>query len=113
MAKYPFMVKHNNKLYQAGEDVPVGKEVAIDVDTDINDMSANEIREELKTLGIPKSSFTKKVDLVNQLIEARAAAEAKDNNDQEDVIQDTEEVIEDEVEDIEDGSVIDSILNEK
>ena len=114
--KYPFIVKHNGIVYQPGEVVPIGKEPV--KENEDNDKSVNEIKAELKELGVTKFPSNKKADLLALLDETKAAAEAEE--DEEEV---TEEETESEEEDIEadeevtenedeESDLLDEIVNE-
>lgn len=74
--RFAFAVKHNGVLYPAGQEVPIGKEV-VDHNDEIETLTANDIREKLKKLGVKKFPSNKKEDLLKQLKEAEAAAEEK------------------------------------
>lgn len=74
--RFAFAVKHNGILYPAGQEVPIGKEV-VDHNDEIETLTANDIREKLKKLGVKKFPSNKKEDLLKQLKEAEAAAEEK------------------------------------
>lgn len=84
--KFDFVVKHNGILYPVGSIVPIGKEPK--KENELNDKTATEIREELKTVyGITKFPSNKKEDLVKMLEEAeksKAEEEAKDAKESED-----------------------------
>lgn len=114
--KFPFPVKHNGVLYPAGKNVPIGKEPK--KENEMNDMSATEVKEKLKALGVTKFNSNKKSDLIAQLEEAeKAAAEKAKENEEE--LEDENEGNEDEEsneEEKEEGSegqsFLDSIINE-
>ena len=72
--RFAFAVKHNGVLYPAGQEVPIGKEV-VDHNDEIETLTANDIREKLKKLGVKKFPSNKKEDLLKQLKEAEADAE--------------------------------------
>lgn len=74
--RFAFAVKHNGVLYPAGQEVPIGKEI-VDHNDEIETLTANDIREKLKKLGVKKFPSNKKEDLLKQLKEAEAAAEEK------------------------------------
>ena len=74
--RFAFTVKHNGVLYTAGQEVPIGKEI-VDHNDEIETLTANDIREKLKKLGVKKFPSNKKEDLLKQLKEAEAAAEEK------------------------------------
>ena len=74
--RFAFAVKHNGVLYPAGQEVPIGKEI-VDHNDEIETLTANDIREKLKKLGVKKFPSNKKEDLLKQLKEAEEAAEEK------------------------------------
>lgn len=80
--KFPFAVKHNGILYEPGKEVPIGKE-PVKENAD-KERTVNEIREELKALGVTKFTTNKKSDLIALLEEKKAEAEAKANEEEED-----------------------------
>lgn len=109
--KFPFAVKHNGILYEAGKEVPIGKE-PVKENAD-KERTVNEIREELKALGVTKFASNKKSDLIALLEEKKAEAEAKANEEEED--KDPEEPEEDENPEGEDGEddLMNKIINEE
>ena len=109
--KFPFAVKHNGILYEAGKEVPIGKE-PVKENAD-KERTVNEIREELKALGVTKFESNKKSDLIALLEEKKAEAEAKANEEEED--KDPEEPEEDENPEGEDGEddLMNKIINEE
>lgn len=74
--RFAFRVKHNGVIYEAGQEVPIGKEV-VNHNDEIETLTANDIREKLKELGVKKFPSNKKEDLLKQLKEAEAVAEEK------------------------------------
>ena len=74
--KFPFAVKHNGILYEPGKEVPIGKE-PVKENAD-KERTVNEIREELKALGVTKFTSNKKSDLIALLEEKKAEAKAKE-----------------------------------
>ena len=110
MAKFPFAVKHNGVLYEAGKEVPIGKEAK--KENEQNDKTVAQIREELKALGVTKFESNKKADLIKQLEQVKAEKEkeiAKHEN-----IEDEENELDpqEENEDEEESSLLDEIINE-
>lgn len=108
--KFPFAVKHNGILYEPGKEVPIGKE-PVKENAD-KERTVNEIREELKALGVTKFTSNKKSDLIALLEEKKAEAEAKANEEEE--AKDPEEP-EDENSEGEDGEddLMNKIINEE
>lgn len=116
--RFAFTVKHNGVLYPAGQEVPIGKEI-VDHNDEIETLTANDIREKLKKLGVKKFPSNKKEDLLKQLKEAEAAAEekAKEELKKEEEKKDEEEPkTEDpdkESDDEGDSTLLDKIINDK
>lgn len=116
--RFAFAVKHNGVLYPAGQEVPIGKEI-VDHNDEIETLTANDIREKLKKLGVKKFPSNKKEDLLKQLKEAEAAAEekAKEELKKEEEKKDEEEPkTEDpdkESDDEGDSTLLDKIINDK
>ena len=116
--RFAFAVKHNGVLYPAGQEVPIGKEI-VDHNDEIEILTANDIREKLKELGVKKFPSNKKEDLLKQLKEAEAAAEekAKEELKKEEEKKDEEEPkTEDpdkESDDEGDSTLLDKIINDK
>lgn len=116
--RFAFAVKHNGVLYPAGQEVPIGKEI-VDHNDEIETLTANDIREKLKKLGVKKFPSNKKEDLLKQLKEAEAAAEekAKEELKKEEEEKDEEEPkTEDpdkESDDEGDSTLLDKIINDK
>lgn len=90
--KYPFPVKHNGVDYEPGQEVPIGQE-PVKENAD-KEMTINEIREELRALGVTKFPSNKKVDLIALLEETKANLESTESDEEEE----EEEVSEDETE---------------
>lgn len=80
--KFPFAVKHNGILYEPGKEVPIGKE-PVKENAD-KERTVNEIREELKALGVTKFTSNKKSDLIALLEEKKAEAKAKEEEEDKD-----------------------------
>ena len=80
--KFPFAVKHNGILYEPGKEVPIGKE-PVKENAD-KERTVNEIREELKALGVTKFTSNKKSDLIALLEEKKAEAEKEAKEEEED-----------------------------
>lgn len=116
--RFAFTVKHNGVLYPAGQEVPIGKEI-VDHNDEIETLTANDIREKLKELGVKKFPSNKKEDLLKQLKEAETAAEekAKEELKKEEEKKDEEEPkTEDpdkESDDEGDSTLLDKIINDK
>lgn len=116
--RFAFRVKHNGVIYEAGQEVPIGKEV-VDHNDEIETLTANDIREKLKKLGVKKFPSNKKEDLLKQLKEAEEAAEekAKEELKKEEEKKDEEEPkTEDpdkESDDEGDSTLLDKIINDK
>lgn len=95
--KYPFPVKHNGVDYEPGQEVPIGQEpVKENADKEI---TINEIREELRALGVTEFPSNKKSDLIALLEETKANLESTESDEEEE-----EEVSEDETEESESES---------
>ena len=115
--KYPFPVKHNGIDYEPGQEVPIGQEpVKENADKEI---TINEIREELRALGVTEFPSNKKADLIALLEETKANLESteSDEEEEEEVSQDeTEEETESEeveTEEDEDSDLLNKIANEE
>ena len=89
--KYPFPVKHNGIDYEPGQEVPIGQE-PVKENAD-KEMTINEIREELRALGVIEFPSNKKADLITLLEETKANLESTESDEEEE-----EEVSEDETE---------------
>lgn len=110
MAKFPFAVKHNGVLYEAGKEVPIGKEAK--KENEQNDKTVAQIREELKALGVTKFESNKKADLIKQLEQVKAEKEKEIANDENTEDEENELDPQEEDEDEEESSLLDEIINE-
>lgn len=99
--RFPFAVKHNGKLYEAGLDVPIGKEPVKEIEKE--DKTASELSKELKEkYGIDMAPQMGKAKLQKALDEAEKKAkeevlkanELEPEEDEE--LEDGEEELEDE-----------------
>ena len=100
--KFAFPVKHNGIDYEPGQEVPIGQEpVKENADKEI---TINEIREELRTLGVTEFPSNKKADLIALLEETKANLESTESESEE------EEV---ETEEDEDSDLLNKIANEE
>lgn len=114
--KYPFPVKHNGIDYEPGQEVPIGQEpVKENADKEI---TINEIREELRALGVTEFPSNTKSDLIALLEETKANLESteSDEEEEEEVSEDeTESESEEEVEteEDEDSDLLNKIANEE
>ena len=114
--KYPFPVKHNGIDYEPGQEVPIGKEPV--KENEENDKSVNEIKTELKELGVTKFPSNKKADLLALLEETKANLESEDNEeevtDEETELEENEEEVDNDVTENEDeeSDLMDEIVNE-
>ena len=106
--KYPFPVKHNGIDYEPGQEVPIGQE-PVKENAD-KERTINEIREELRALGVTEFPSNKKVDLIALLEETKANLESTESDEEEE-----EEVSEEEVEteEDEDSDLLNKIANEE
>lgn len=116
--KYPFPVKHNGIDYEPGQEVPIGQE-PVKENAD-KEMTINEIREELRALGVTEFPSNKKSDLIALLEETKANLESteSDEEEEEEVSEDeTEEETESdeevEIEEDEDSDLLNKIANEE
>jgi len=120
--KFAFSVKHNGVLYEPGQEVPIGQE-PVKENAD-KERTVNEIREELKALGVTTFPSNKKADLIALLEETKAKAESNEDESEEDeTLEDEETESEDESEEEadaevetnedEDSDLLDSIANEE
>lgn len=91
--KYPFPVKHNGIDYEPGQEVPIGQE-PVKENAD-KEMTINEIREELRALGVTEFPSNKKSDLIALLEETKANLESTESDEEE---EEEEEVSEEETE---------------
>lgn len=110
MAKFPFAVKHNGVLYEAGKEVPIGKEAK--KENEQNDKTVAQIREELKALGVTKFESNKKADLIKQLEQVKAEKEKEIANEENIEDEEIELDPQEENEDEEESSLLDEIINE-
>ena len=112
MAKFPFAVKHNGVLYEAGKEVPIGKEAK--KENEQNDKTVAQIREELKALGVTKFESNKKADLIKQLEEVKAEKEKEKEITNNENTEDEENELDpqEENEEEEESSLLDEIINE-
>lgn len=114
--KYPFPVKHNGIDYEPGQEVPIGQE-PVKENAD-KEMTINEVREELRALGVTEFPSNKKSDLIALLEETKANLESTESESEEEVSEDeTEEEteLEEEVEteEDEDSDLLNKIANEE
>lgn len=113
--KFPFAVKHNGILYEPGKEVPIGKE-PVKENAD-KERTVNEIREELKALGVTKFTTNKKSDLIALLEEKKAEVKAKEEEKDKDPEEpeENENPEEDENPEGEDGEddLMNKIINEE
>lgn len=122
MAKFPFRVKLNGVVYEAGMEVPIGKEPAKEVE--MQDKTATELSKELKErFGIDMAAQKGKAKLEAALKEAEEAEKkrAEESTEEDDEVKENEEDIENEGEGSEDNedstqdendSFLDKIINE-
>lgn len=83
MAKFPFMVKHNDILYEAGEEVPIGKETAKN-DLPLEEKSAKELADLLfEKYGI-KIAAQKGKEKLLELIKEQEENKSEDEHLEED-----------------------------
>lgn len=121
--RFPFAVKHNGKLYEAGLEVPIGKEPVKEIEKE--DKTASELSKELKEkYNIDMAPQMGKARLQKALDEAEEKAkeeelkakelEPEENEDEE--LEDGEEELEDidagEPNENEDESFLEKIINE-
>ena len=94
--RFPFAVKHNGKLYEAGLEVPIGKEPVKEIEKE--DKTASELSKELKEkYNIDMAPQMGKAKLQKALDEAEKKAkelEPEENEDEE--LEDGEDELEDE-----------------
>ena len=107
--KYPFPVKHNGIDYEPGQEVPIGQE-PVKENAD-KEKTINEIREELRTLGVTEFPSNKKVDLIALLEETKANLESTESDEEEVSEDETEEEVE--TEEDEDSDLLNKIANEE
>lgn len=115
--KYPFPVKHNGIDYEPGQEVPIGQE-PVKENAD-KEMTINEVREELRALGVTEFPSNKKSDLIALLEETKANLESTES-DEEVSEEETEEETESEsdeeeveTEEDEDSDLLNKIANEE
>lgn len=114
--KYPFPVKHNGIDYEPGQEVPIGQE-PVKENAD-KEMTINEIREELRALGVTEFPSNKKSDLIALLEETKANLESTESDEEEEEEvseEETESESEEEVEteEDEDSDLLNKIANEE
>lgn len=115
--KYPFPVKHNGIDYEPGQEVPIGQE-PVKENAD-KEMTINEIREELRELGVTEFPSNKKADLIALLEETKANLESTESDEEEVSEDETEEETESEseeeveTEEDEDSDLLNKIANEE
>ena len=114
--KYPFPVKHNGIDYEPGQEVPIGQE-PVKENSD-KEMTINEIREELRALGVTEFPSNKKADLIALLEETKANLESTESDEEEEEEvseEETESELEEEVEteEDEDSDLLNKIANEE
>ena len=116
--KFAFPVKHNGVDYEPGQEVPIGQE-PVKENAD-KEMTINEIREELRALGVTEFPSNKKTDLIALLEETKANLESteSDEEEEEEVSEDeteeeTESEEEVETEEDEDSDLLNKIANEE
>ena len=107
--KYPFPVKHNGIDYEPGQEVPIGQE-PVKENAD-KERTINEIREELRALGVTEFPSNKKVDLIALLEETKANLESTESDEEEVSEDETEEEVE--TEEDEDSDLLNKIANEE
>lgn len=118
--KYPFPVKHNGIDYEPGQEVPIGQE-PVKENAD-KEMTINEIREELRALGVTEFPSNKKADLIALLEETKANLESTESDEEDEEVSEdeTEEETESEseeeeveTEEDEDSDLLNKIANEE
>lgn len=111
--KYPFPVKHNGIDYEPGQEVPIGQE-PVKENAD-KERTINEIREELRALGVIEFPSNKKADLIALLEETKANLKSteSDEEEEEEVSEETESDEEVETEEDEDSDLLNKIANEE
>ena len=107
--KYPFPVKHNGIDYEPGQEVPIGQE-PVKENAD-KERTINEIREELRALGVIEFPSNKKADLIALLEETKANLESTESDEEEVSEDETEEEVE--TEEDEDSDLLNKIANEE
>lgn len=115
--KYPFPVKHNGVDYEPGQEVPIGQE-PVKENAD-KEMTINEIREELRALGVTEFPSNKKADLIALLEETKANLESTESDEEvseDETEEETESESEEEeveTEEDEDSDLLNKIANEE
>lgn len=109
--KYPFPVKHNGIDYEPGQEVPIGQE-PVKENAD-KERTINEIREELRALGVIEFPSNKKADLIALLEETKANLKSTESEEEEVSEDETEEDEEVETEEDEDSDLLNKIANEE
>lgn len=112
--KYPFPVKHNGIDYEPGQEVPIGQE-PVKENAD-KEMTINEIREELRALGVTEFPSNKKTDLIALLEETKANLESTESDEEvseDETEEETESEEEVETEEDEDSDLLNKIANEE
>ena len=109
--KYPFPVKHNGIDYEPGQEVPIGQE-PVKENAD-KERTINEIREELRALGVIEFPSNKKADLIALLEETKANLESTESEEEEVSEDETESEEEVETEEDEDSDLLNKIANEE
>ena len=115
--KYPFPVKHNGIDYEPGQEVPIGQE-PVKENAD-KEMTINEIREELRALGVTEFPSNKKSDLIALLEETKANLESTEaDGEEEEEVSEEETESESEEEEVEteedeDSDLLNKIANEE
>lgn len=107
--KYPFPVKHNGIDYEPGQEVPIGQE-PVKENAD-KERTINEIREELRALGVIEFPSNKKADLIALLEETKANLESTESDEEEVSEDEIEEEVE--TEEDEDSDLLNKIANEE
>lgn len=101
--RFSFPVKHNGVIYEAGKEVPIGKEPK--VKNQVEDKSATELSKELKEVyGISMPAQKGKKALLEAIEEAKKAKEleskeSEEEDLEEDDLEESDEELEDEEED--------------
>lgn len=91
--RFSFPVKHNGVIYEAGKEVPIGKEPK--VENQVEDKSASELSKELKEVyGITMAAQKGKKALLEAIEEAKKAKELESKESEEEELEE---------EDLEDG----------
>lgn len=110
--KFAFPVKHNGIEYAPGQEVPIGQEPVKEIAD--KEKTVNEIREELRALGVTQFPSNKKADLIALLEETKAKADSEEEEEEisEDEM-DEESEDEEAEEDEEDSDLLNTIANEE